>query len=164
MLESQIFELLNHCLVYSNHKHTHCIFQYRCLLEQSVLATSSVSESSIFFWHELFKKPFIWLDLMLFLNPATLIRYYSQIWPRIYSLNINSFQLEKFQLKVSQYVCYIIWESHCTKIIVARLLKLTVLYIRIDESVWHPNIEPKFFRTRFVKRLRPAEKFIFQIM
>ena len=62
------------------------------------------------------------------------------------------------------YVCYITWESHSTKIIVARLLKLIVFYIRIDESVWHPNTEPKFFRTRFVKRLRPAEKFVFQIM
>ena len=39
-----------------------------------------------------------------------------------------------------------------------------VLYIRIDESVWHPNTEPKFLRARFVKRLRPAEKFIFQVM
>ena len=44
------------------------------------------------------------------------------------------------------------------------MLKLIVLYIRINESVWHPNTEPKFFTTRFVKRLRPAEKFIFQIM
>ena len=60
--------------------------------------------------------------------------------------------MEKFQLNVSQYVCYIIWESHCNKIIVARLLKLVVLYIHIDKSVWHPNTEPKFFRTRFVKR------------
>ena len=46
--------------------------------------------------------------------------------------------------------------SHCTKIIVARLLKFSVVY-----SVWHPNTEPKFFRTRLVKRLRPAEKLIF---
>ena len=69
----------------------------------------------------------------------------------------------KFQPKVSQYVCFIIWKSHWTKI-VPRLLKLTVLYIRIDESVWHPNTEPNFFRTRFVKRLIPAERFIFQIM
>ena len=73
---------------------------------------------------------------------------------------LTLFQLKKFQLKVSpQYVCYIIWESHCTKIMVARLLKLIVLYIRIDESVWHPNTEPTFFRTRFVKRLKTAEKF-----
>ena len=72
--------------------------------------------------------------------------------------------MAKFQQKASQYVCYKIWESRCTKIIVSRLLKLIVLYIRIDESVWHPNTEPNFFRTRFVKRLRPAEKFIFQIM
>ena len=86
-------------------------------------------------------------------------------WPRIYSLNINSIPTGEIPTKgFSQYVCYIIWESHCTKIIVARLLKLIVLYIRIDESVWHPNTEPKFFRRRFVKRLRPAEKFIFQIM
>ena len=36
-------------------------------------------------------------------------------------------------------------------------MKLIVLYIRIYESVWHPNTKPKFFRTKFVKRLRPAE-------
>ena len=65
---------------------------------------------------------------------------------------LTPFQLERFQLKVSQYVCYIIWESQCTEIIVARLLKFIVLYIRIDESVWHPNTKPKFFRRRFVKR------------
>ena len=85
-------------------------------------------------------------------------------WPRCILWTLTPFQMEKFQLKVSQYLCYIIWESHCTEIIVARLLKLIVLYIRIDESVWHPNTEPKFFRTRFVKRLGPVEKFIFQIM
>ena len=79
-------------------------------------------------------------------------------------MNINSILIEKFQLKVSQYVCYIIWESRCTKFIVARLQKFRVLYICIHESVWHPNTEPKFFNTRFVKRLRPAEKFICQIM
>ena len=45
MLVSQIFELASHCLVYSNHKHTHRVFQYECLLEQSVLAATSVSES-----------------------------------------------------------------------------------------------------------------------
>ena len=38
------------------------------------------------------------------------------------------------------------------QIIAARLLKLIVLYIHIDESVWPPNTELKFFRTRFVKR------------
>ena len=43
--------------------------------------------------------------------------------------------------------------------IVARLLKLAVSYIRIDESVWHPDTESKVFRARFVKRLRPAEKY-----
>ena len=31
-------------------------------------------------------------------------------------------------------------------------------------KVWHPHTEPKYSRARFVKRLRPAEKFIFQIM
>ena len=86
-------------------------------------------------------------------------------WPRINSLNINSVPIGEIPTKDSPVcVCYIIWESHCTKIIVDTLLKLIVLYIRIDESVWHPNTEPKFFRRRFVKRLRPAEKFIFQIM
>ena len=78
-------------------------------------------------------------------------------WPRIYSLNINSIPIWEIRTKVFP-------ESHYTKIIEVRLLKLIVLYICIDESVWHPNTEPKFFRTRFVKRLRPAEKFIFQIM
>ena len=33
-----------------------------------------------------------------------------------------------------------------------------------SEKVWHPHTEPKYSRARFVKRLRPAEKFIFQIM
>ena len=100
---------------------------------------------------------------MFFLNPANLIRLESDVDPEYIHWTLTPFQLEKFQLKVSQYVYYIIWESNCTKIMVARLLKLIVLYIRINESVWHPNTEPKFFRTRFVKRLRPAEKFIFQM-
>ena len=126
-------------------------------------------KAGIFLWHELFKKPFIWHNFTFFLNPANHIRFFfvileSDIDPGYIHWTLTLFQSEKFQLKFSQYVCYIIWESHCTKIIVARLLKLIVLYIRIDESVWHPNTEPKFFRTRFVKRLRPAEKFIFQIM
>ena len=139
------------------------------MLEHSVLAASSVLKAVLFFLCELFKEPFIWHDFMFFLNPANHIRFFSvilesDIEPGYIHWTLTPFQLEKFQLKFSQYVCYIIWESHCTKIIVARLLKLIVLYIRIDESVWHPNTEPKFFRTRFVKRLRPAEKFIFQIM
>ena len=80
-------------------------------------------------------------------------------WSRIYSLNINSIPVGEISTKVFQYVRHLIWESHSTKIIVARLLKLIVLYTCIDKSVWHPNTEPKFFRTRFVKRLRPAEFF-----
>ena len=88
----------------------------------------------------------------------------SDIDPGYIHWTLTPLRLEKFQLKFSQYMCYIIWESRCTKIIVARLLKLIVLYICIDESVWHSNTELKFFRTRFVKRLRPAEKAIFQIM
>ena len=115
-------------------------------------------------------------------------------------------QLDKFQLNVSQYVWNISSESHCTKIIVARILKLTVSYVCIKESpkfneaincfsppfkqklissymtyfrilcekltvsyvcikesVWHWNTEPKF-RTRLVKKLRPGEKFIFEMM
>ena len=105
-------------------------------------------------------------NFMFFLNPANHIRLFSVILesdidPGYFHWTWTPSKLEKIQLKVSQYVCYIIWESHCTKIIVARLLKLTVLYIHIYESVWHPNTEPKVFRTRFVKRLRPVEKFIF---
>ena len=64
---------------------------------------------------------------MFFLNPANQPGY-------IHS-TLTPFQLEKFQLKFSKYVRYIIWESHCTKILVVRLLKLIVLYIHIDESV-----------------------------
>ena len=39
---------------------------------------------------------------------------------------LTPFQSEKLQLKLSQYLRYIIWESHCTKMIVGRLLKLTL--------------------------------------
>ena len=80
-------------------------------------------------------------------------------WPRIYSLNINSIPIGEIPTKSFPVCVSITWRSHCPKIL-DRLLKLIVLYICIDESVWHPNTEPKFFRTRFVKRLRPAEKFI----
>ena len=103
---------------------------------------------------------------MFFLNPANHIRFFSVILeldidPEYIHWTLTLFQLEKFQLKFSQYVCYIIWESHCTKIIAARFLKLTVSNIHIDESVWHPDTEPRFFRLRFVKSLTPAEKLIF---
>ena len=47
-----------------------------------------------------------------------------------------SFQLEKFQLKVFQYVYYIIWKSHCTKTIVARLLKPTLSYPEVYSYRW----------------------------
>ena len=66
---------------------------------------------------------------------------------------LTPLQLEKFQLKFSQYVCYIIWKSHCTKIILARLLKLTVWYICIDELAWHPNTEPKCFKNKVCKKI-----------
>ena len=49
MLVSQIFELASHCLVYSNDKHTKWIFQFEDLLDQSVLAASSVCENWIIF-------------------------------------------------------------------------------------------------------------------
>ena len=94
----------------------------------------------------------------------TLLILQSDIDPGYIHWTLTSFQLEKFEVKVSEYLCYIFWESHSTKIIVARILKLTVMYICINESVWHPNTELRFFRIKFVKRLGPAEKFIFQIM
>ena len=134
------------------------------------ISISSFLKTGLFFWHQLFKEPYIWHDFMFFLNPANhhiiffSVILESDIDTGYIHWRLTPFQLEKFQLKLSQYVRHIIWESHCTKIIVGRLLKLTVLYIRIDESVWHPNTEPKCFRTRFVKRLRAAEKFIFWIM
>ena len=119
----------------------------------------------LFLWHELTKEPFIWHNFMFFLNSANHIRLFSVILESDIDAGyihwtLTLFQSEKFQLKFSQYVCYIIWESCWTKII-GRLPKLTVSYIYIDESVWHPNTMPKCFRTRFVKRLRAAEKFIF---
>ena len=85
-------------------------------------------------------------------------------WPRIYSLNINSIPIGEIPTKGFPVCVLHIWKSHCTKIIVARFLKLIVLYIHIDESIWHPNTEPNCFRIRFVKRLRPAEKLFFQIV
>ena len=102
------------------------------------------------FWHGLFKEPFIWHNVMFFLNPANHIRFFSVILesdidPGYIHWTLTLFQSEKFLLKFSQYVCYIIWKNHYTKIIGARLLKLTVSYIHVDESVWHPNTEPRFF-------------------
>ena len=99
---------------------------------------------------------------MFFLNPANHIRFFSVILesdidPGYIHWTLTLFQSEKSQLKFSQYVCYIIWESHFTKIVTARLLKLTVSKIHIEESVWHPNTEPRFFRTRFVKSYTSLE-------
>ena len=54
--------------------------------------------------------------------------------------------------------------ENVTAVNVARFLKLMLLYIHFDESAWHPKKEPKRFKTRSVKRLTQAEKFIFQIM
>ena len=70
---------------------------------------------------------------MFLLNPASHIRFFSVILesyidPVYIHWALTPFQLEKFQLKISQHVCYIIWVIHYTKIIVARLLKLTVSY------------------------------------
>ena len=43
--------------------------------------------------------------------------------------------MKKFQLKLSQYVCYVIWESHYTKIIVGRLLKLQCrIFVSINQN------------------------------
>ena len=79
----------------------------------------------------------------------------SDIDPAYINWALTPFQLEKFQLKVSQYVCYIIWESHCTKIIVARLLKLLQgLYKDLDQ------LKSSFFRqcsySKLLKKLTQA--------
>ena len=68
---------------------------------------------------------------MFFINPASHIRFFTVILESDIDLGyihwiLTPLQLKKFQLKVSQHVCNIIWESHCIKIIVARFLKLTV--------------------------------------
>ena len=84
-------------------------------------------------------------------------------WPRTYSLNINSIPVGEIPTKDFP-VCVLynlrrsLHQNHSSQ-----FAELIVLYIRNDESVWHPNTEPKLFRTRFLKRRRPAEKFIFQI-
>ena len=71
---------------------------------------------------------------------------------------LTPFQSDKFQLKVSHYVCYIIRERHCTKIIVSRLLKLTVSYLEVYSyrciSMDTQTLSKfyNFFRTRFVKK------------
>ena len=120
----------------------------------------AISISSLFsFWkldyfsdmNCLFKEPFISHDFTFFFNPANHIRFFSVILEsdidRGYiHWTLPPFQLEKFQLKISQYVCYIIWESHCTKIIVVRLLKLKVSYPEVSLFVSlnqyeHPNTE-----------------------
>ena len=109
-----------------------CSNQYKQLLQ--------FLKTGLFFWDELFKELFIWHDFMFLLNPAKHIRFsyltiQSDIHPGYIHWTLTQLQLYKFQLNVSQYVCYIIWDSHWNKIIVSRFLKLTVLYIRIDESV-----------------------------
>ena len=118
-------------------------------------------KAGLFLWHELIKEPFIWQNFMFFLNPANHIRLFSVILesdidPGYIHWTLTLFQSEKFQLKFSQYVCYIIWESHRSKTIAARLLKLTVSYTHIDELASHRNTKSRFFRTRFVKSLTPA--------
>ena len=81
-----------------------------CSMEQLVLAVSSASENwSIFLTWPLIKEPFIWHDFMFFLNPANHIKFLSVILepdinPGYIYWTITSFQLEKFQLKLSQYV------------------------------------------------------------
>ena len=77
---------------------------------------------------------------MFFLNAASHIRFFSVILeldidPRYIHWTLTPLQLEKFQLKVSQHVCYIIWESHCTKIIVTYY---------IVKSVWAPKYWANF--------------------
>ena len=58
---------------------------------------------------------------MFFPNPAYHIRFFSvvldsDIDPGYIHWALTLFQSEKFQQKFSQYVCYIIWESHGTKL------------------------------------------------
>ena len=79
-------------------------------------------------------------------------------WPRIYSLNINSIPIGEIPTKGFP-VCVLynlrksLHKIHSSQVAETYI----VLYIGIDDSVWHPNTEPKCFRTRFVKRLKPAE-------
>ena len=106
-------------------------------------------KTGLFFSNELFKEPFIWHSLIFFLNPADHIRFFSVLLESNIDTGyihrwLTPFQLKTFQLKLSQYVCYIIWERRCTKMIVGRLLKVTVSYIRIDKSygtqILSPNV------------------------
>ena len=106
---------------------------------------------------------------MFFLNPANHIRFFSVILESDIDLEyihwtLTPFQLEKFQLKVSQYVCYIIWESHCTKIIVARLLKLIVLYILFVSMNQHATqiLRPNFLEQGLQKDLDQLKSSFFR--
>ena len=84
----------------------------------------------------------------------------SDIDPGYIHWTLAPFQLEKFQLKVSQYVCYIIWETIIWETAETDSVVYSYRWINMKPKCWAQN----FFRIRFVKRLRPAEKFIFQIM
>ena len=135
------------------------------MLEQSVLAGSSASQNwSIVLTWTVYRTLYL-TGFHVFPQPSWSYQIFLcdirvRYWAKIYSMNINSIPIGEIPTKVFRDMCYIIWESHCTKIILARFLKLTVLYICINESVWHANAEHKFFRKKFVKRLRPAEKSI----
>ena len=98
---------------------------------------------------------------MFFLNPANHIRLFSVILVSNIDLGyihwaLTPFQLKKFQLTFSQYVYYIIWESHSSKIIVARLLKRTVSYPEVYLYRWVTMgtqiLSPNFLEKGFLKK------------
>ena len=103
------------------------------------------------------------------LQPSNCIIFFlvileSTIGSGYFHRTLTPFQSEKLLLKVSQYVCCIIWESHYTRIIVARLLKLAESYPEVYpyfKLVW---VLISFFRTGLKKYLRPAANFIFLMM
>ena len=82
---------------------------------------------------------------MFFPNPANQIRFFSVILESDIDPGYIYWTLT---LKFSQYVCYITWESHCTKIIAARLLKLSIVY-----SYWWISMAPKYWAQMFKNKV-----------
>ena len=66
-------------------------------------------------------------------------------WPRIYSLNIKSIPIGEIPITKSFPICALNnLRSHCTKIIVARLLKLNVVY-----PYWWHSMTPEHWAQMF---------------
>ena len=79
-------------------------------------------------------------------------------WPRIYSLNIKSIPIGEIPTTKGFPICALNnLRSHCTKIIVARLLKLRISVLMTQHDTW--TLSPNVLEQGLL-RLIPAERFI----